>query len=331
MNLLPFRVYQILSEHTDGDHALAMGELLRLLRTEYGLRCDRRAAYAALDKLRAVGCHIPEYQDDGEGYRLLSRSLEPSEVRLLSDAVSAFPGISQRQCEQLLDRLQRGLSRWQRAQCRPLIAGVPWRGMNHEAFLSVEVLEEAVSRRCQVEFQYMEYGMDKRLHPRRERPYRVSPYGLCFANGNYYLICRYQGAEDISHYRVDRIQSPVLLEEQPAEPLPAGLDLARYVRERVYPFPGEAVHAVLRCESDLLSDVLDRFGMETQLRDNGDGTFDATVFTGAAGLKFWALQYVAVCQVLEPLGLRREIGEILRNGWERYETMSETVTDVRTK
>ena len=43
MNLLPFRVYQILSEYTDGDHALAMGELLRLLRTEYGLRCDRRA------------------------------------------------------------------------------------------------------------------------------------------------------------------------------------------------------------------------------------------------------------------------------------------------
>lgn len=111
MNLLPFRVYQILSEYTDGDHALAMGELLHLLRTEYGLRCDRRAAYAALDKLRDAGCHIPEYQDDGKGYRLRSRSLEPSEIRLLSDAVSAFPSISQRQCEQLLDKLQRGLSR----------------------------------------------------------------------------------------------------------------------------------------------------------------------------------------------------------------------------
>ena len=318
MSLLPFRVYQILSEYTDGDHVLAMGELLRLLRTEYGLRCGRRAVYAALDRLRAVGCHIPEYQDDGEGYRLLSRSLEPSEVRLLSDAVSAFPGISRRQCGQLLDKLQRGLSRWQREQCRPLVAGTPWRGMNQETFLSVEVLEEAVSRRCQVEFQYMEYGMDKRLHPRRQRPYRVSPYGLCFANGNYYLICRYQGAEDISHYRVDRIQSPVLLEEQAAEPPPSGLDLERYVRERVYPFPGEAVRAVLRCESDLLSDVLDRFGMNTQLQSNGDGTFDAVVFTGAAGLKFWALQYVGACQVLEPLWLRQEIGDSLRTGWENY-------------
>ena len=323
MNLLPFRVYQILSEYTDGDHALAMGELLRLLRTEYGLRCDRRAVYAALDKLRAVGCHIPEYQDDGEGYRLLSRSLEPSEVQLLSDAVSAFPGISQHQCEQLLDKLQRGLSRWQREQCRPLVVGAPWRGINHETFLSVEVLEEAVSRRCQVEFQYMEYGMDKRLHPRRERPYQVSPYGLCFANGNYYLICRYQGAMDISHYRVDRIQSPVLLEEQTVEPLPAGLDLAQYIRERVYPFPGEAVHAVLRCENDLLSDVLDRFGMETQLRDNGDGTIDAVVFTGGDGLKFWALQYVSACQVLEPDWFRKEISDTLRMGWENYRKVPE--------
>lgn len=100
-----------------------MGELLRLLRTEYGLRCDRRAVYAALDKLRAVGCHVPEYQDDGEGYRLLSRPLEPSEIRLLSDAASAFPGISRRQCERLLEKLGRGLSRWQREQCRPLSVG----------------------------------------------------------------------------------------------------------------------------------------------------------------------------------------------------------------
>ena len=109
-----------------------------------------------------------------------------------------------------------------------------------------------------------------------------------------------------------------MLEDQFIEPLPPGLDLERYVRERVYPFPGEAIRAVLRCEAELVSDVLDRFGMETQLRDNGDETFDAMVFTGAAGLKFWALQYVAVCQVLEPEWLRREIGEALRSGWENY-------------
>ena len=108
------------------------------------------------------------------------------------------------------------------------------------------------------------------------------------------------------------------------EPLPARLDLARYVRERVYPFPGEPVRAVLLCERDLLSDVLDRFGMETHLRDNGDGTFDAAVFTGAAGLIFWALQYLGACQVLEPLWLRQEIGNSLQAVWENYRKDPET-------
>lgn len=46
MNLLPFRVYQALSEHTDGDHALPIGKFLSLLRRSYGLRCDRRAPIA---------------------------------------------------------------------------------------------------------------------------------------------------------------------------------------------------------------------------------------------------------------------------------------------
>ncbi len=39
----------------------------------------------------------------------------------------------------------------------------------------------------------------------------------------------------------------------------------------------------MRCEADLASDMLDQFGIETQLRDNGDGIFEATIFIGSAG------------------------------------------------
>lgn len=55
LNILPFRVCQILSKHTDADHALPMGELRRLLRTEYGLPCGRRAVYAAPSPLERLG------------------------------------------------------------------------------------------------------------------------------------------------------------------------------------------------------------------------------------------------------------------------------------
>lgn len=317
--LLPIRIYQILEEYSDQEHPLAMGELRRLLRLEYGLTCDRRTVYGALNTLRQAGCDIPEFQDSGAGYCLLSRRLEPSEVRLLLDCAAAFPGMGEGQYRDLKGKLLQGLSRAQRQTCRPLPLPSGYRGLNRAVLLAVEVLEEAIAAGRQVSFQYMEYRMDKKLHPRRARPYQVHPYGLCFSNGNYYLICRYPGYETLSHYRVDRIQNPVLAEE-PADPLPTGLDLSRYVRERVYQISGESIQAVLRCESSLLSDVLDRFGLDTMLYDNGDGTFDAAVTAEPEGLKFWAMQYLERCEIRQPQRLRQELACSLLEGWELYRT-----------
>ena len=328
-HLLPVRLYQILEEHSDPERPLSMGELRRLLRLEYGLTCDRRTVYGALDPLRQAGFDIPEFQDSGAGYYLLSRRLEPSEVRLLLDCAAAFPGMGERQYLDLKEKLLCGLSRSQRAACRPLSLPTVYRGINREVLLAVEVLEEAIAAGRQVSFQYMKYGMDKKLHPRRERPYQVHPYGLCFANGNYYLICRYPGYDTLSHYRVDRIQNPVLTQE-PRDPLPQGLDLSRYVRERVYQISGKSIQAVLRCENSLLSDVLDRFGLDTMLHDNGDGTFDAVVTGEPEGLKFWSVQYLERCEIRKPQRLRQELAQTLREGWELYCAPLTSVDDHQT-
>lgn len=56
------------------------------------------------------------------------------------------------------------------------------------------------------------------------------------------------------------------------------------------------------------------------------GGADSNAGFGAVGLKFWALQYVPVCQVLEPLWLRREISEALLAGWEKYRKMLEATS-----
>ena len=121
----------------------------------------------------------------------------------------------------------------------------------------------------------------------------------------------------MSHYRVDRIQDPVLTQES-REPLPQGLDLSRYVRERVYQISGKSIQAVLRCENSLLSDILDRFGLDTMLHDNGDGTFDAVVTAEPEGLKFWSVQYLERCEIRKPQRLRQELAQTLQEGWELY-------------
>lgn len=317
-HLIPIRLYQVLEEHSDQEHPLSMGELRRLLRVEYGVDCDRRTVYGALDSLRHAGCDIPDFQDSREGYFLLTRRLEPSEARLLLDCAAAFSGLGERQYQDLERKLLQGLSLHQRKLCRPLSLPTGYRGLNRNVLLAVEVLEEAIAARRQVAFQYMEYGMDKKLHPRRERPYQVHPYGLCFANGNYYLICRNPRYEALGHYRVDRIQSPAVLIGEPVDPLQPGTDLSRYVRERVYQISGESIQASLLCENSLLSDVLDRFGMETGIRPHGDGNFTATVTAEPEGLKLWAMQYMERCEIREPAWLRRQMERIFSEGWSLY-------------
>ena len=96
------------------------------------------------------------------------------------------------------------------------------------------------------------------------------------------------------------------------------MDLSRYVRERVYQISGQSIQAVLHCEDSLLSDILDRFGLDTILRSNGDGTFDATVTAEPEGLKFWAMQYLERCEILQPQRLRQELAQTLLEGWELY-------------
>ena len=317
-HLIPIRLYQILEEHSDQEHPLSMGELRRLLRVEYGVSCDRRTVYGALDSLRCAGCDIPDFQDSREGYFLLSRRLEPSEVRLLLDCAASFSGLGARQYRDLERKLLQGLSLPQRKRCRPLSLPTGYRGLNRDVLLAVEVLEEAIASRRQVTFQYMEYGMDKKLRPRRERPYQVHPYGLCFANGNYYLICRSPRYETLGHYRVDRIQSPAVLPGEPADPLPPGTDLSRYVRERVYQISGGSIQASLLCENSLLSDVLDRFGMETAIRPRDDGTFTAMVTAEPEGLKLWATQYMERCEIREPDWLRQQMERFFFEGWSLY-------------
>ena len=160
-HLIPIRLYQILEEHSDQEHPLSMGELRRLLRVEYGVSCDRRTIYGALDSLRRAGCDIPDFQDSKDGYFLLSRKLEPAEVRLLLDCAAAFSGIGDRQYRDLERKLLQGLSLHQRKLCHPLSLPTGYRGLNRSVLLAVEVLEEAIAARCQVTFQYMEYGISK--------------------------------------------------------------------------------------------------------------------------------------------------------------------------
>ena len=200
-------ILEILREYSDAEHILSMREIIQKMKSIYDSTVDRRTVYSAVNLLKYdLGYEISVYEENKCGYYLQERELEPSEVRLLMDTVYTFDGIPVRQSEMLIDKLQKFLSCYQRkSYCNLKIIRAERRTPNKAVFSTIDLLDEAISKKVQVEFTYLQYDLQKRLMPQKQMRYLVNPYMLVFANGNYYLVCNYNGHDNISYYRVDKI------------------------------------------------------------------------------------------------------------------------------
>lgn len=300
---------EILREYSDEEHILAMRDLIQKMNALYDLKPDRRTVYSAISLLIDLGYDISMYEDNGIGYYLRNRDFEQSEILLLTDAVYSFPFIPAKQSEGLISKLQKQLSVHKRKQYRHLtVVRQEKKTNNRQVFLNIELLDEAIQEKKQVSFFYLQYGTDKMLHLRREKPYTVNPYGMVFMNEHYYLVCNLSGKPNTSLYRIDRIKDISILESEWNKPLENNSE----VMNAVYAFSGKSEYIKMTCDMVILDDVIDQFGTGATIRSLDEKAFELTIKAPPRGVKFWALQYLPYAEVLEPAWLREEIIESVR-------------------
>lgn len=300
---------EILREYSDEEHILAMRDIIQKINALYDLKPDRRTVYSAISLLIDLGYDISMYEDNGIGYYLRNRDFEQSEILLLTDAVYSFPFIPAKQSEGLISKLQKQLSVHKRKQYRHLtVVRQEKKTNNRQVFLNIELLDEAIQEKKQISFSYLQYGTDKSLHLRREKPYTVNPYGMVFMNEHYYLVCNMSGKPNTSLYRIDRIKDISILENTWDKPLENNSE----VMNAVYAFSGKAEYIKMRCDMVILDDVIDQFGTGATIRSLDEKTFELTIKAPPRGVKFWALQYLPYTEILEPEWLREEIIESVR-------------------
>ena len=83
------------------------------------------------------------------------------------------------------------------------------------------------------------------------------------------------------------------------------------VRSTVYAYTGKIETVVLKVDPKKLNDVIDKFGSNITIAEEEDGRLRITLKASLSGMKYWALQYLAHVEVLEPMDLREEIAEML--------------------
>ena len=84
--LLILRILEILTEYSDSEHKLRQGNIMNLLRLNYGIECERKAVARNVEYLQDAGYDIVS---DKSGTYLAERKFEIGELRLLIDSVLA--------------------------------------------------------------------------------------------------------------------------------------------------------------------------------------------------------------------------------------------------
>ncbi len=342
---LILNILEILKHHTNPENPITQKKIAEYLEKDYGMVAERKAIKRNLAELMEAGYPVRMKTEKarngvnrktGETEENIACSdfyyehpFSDAELRLLIDSVLFSRSAPRKQGKELIRKLEDLTDESFHYRVNHISSLPENRPENKQLFYTIEILDEAISRKRQVELTYNSYGTDKQLHPRldgEEQPKRqiVNPYQMVATNGRYYLICNYDQHDNVTYCRLDRITDIMLLDtlRKPARSIPElkdGLDLPKHMAEHLYMFPGKAERVIFRAKKYLLNDLIDWFGKDIQFSDETEDEVTASVRVNPDSMRLWALQYALHVNIMEPEKLRKRVEEDILEAAKNYD------------
>lgn len=317
---------RILNSQTDQEHPMTIARMMELLQAQGIDVKDRKSLYDDLETLRTFGMDIEMHREGRSvGYYVASRPFELPELKLLVDAVQSSRFITRKKTDQLIRKVESLASAHQGRQLqRQVYVTGRIKSMNESIYYSVDALHEAIDSGKQIGFHYFEWVLGRgreRVAKRLRRGgdwYRVSPLALIWDNENYYLVGYDSAAQEIRHYRVDKMQDLHIL-DLPREGEVREFDPAAYASSLFGMYHGELETVKLRFENSLIGVVADRFGREVFLSPDGEDHFIVTTKV-AVSPQFlsWVFSFGRQAEILQPQSVRQQFFTLLEENKEHY-------------
>ncbi len=342
--MIIMNILDILEKYTDEDHRLSQKDICEILNDEYTMKTDRKTVKKNIMNLIDAGYDI-EYSEsvrtvknkDGSTEEsivlsdfYLNRNFTEGELRLLIDGLLFSKHIPYSQCKALVKKLEGLSSIYFKSSVKHIMTFPDGQNDNKQLFYHIELIDEAISKKRQISFKYLEYGTDKKMHVKKRpdgtmREYLINPYQMAAKEGKYYLICNYDKYDDISNYRLDRIKDLKIL-DTPAKPYEKlkwadgkSFDLHKYMSEHIYMYSGENARVKFRITKPMISDVIDMFGKDICFSDETDTHVTVTANVNEMSMHQFAKSFAPDVVVLEPESLAEKIKEDLKRSLEKYE------------
>lgn len=208
------------------------------------------------------------------------RNFQLAELKLLVDAVQSSRFITVKKSHELIHKLEQQTSAYgaQTLQRQVFVAGRV-KSMNESVYYNIDAIHNAINEKRQITFRYFDYNICGRKVLRHNGAiYQMSPYALLCSDENYYLTAYDGKAQEIKHFRVDKMLDIQVTElSRDGEEIYESFDLGRYASIHFGMFKGEERDVLLRCKNCFSHVIIDRFGEAVHITPEDDSHFTALV------------------------------------------------------
>ena len=308
-------IMDLLLQQSDAEHPVTTRQILDHLAAQ-GISAERKSVYDDLEALRLYGLDILAANDGrSRGYYIGQRAFELPELKLLVDSVQSSKFITRKKSLALIRKIERLASVHQAKPLqRQVFVANRIKTMNESIYYNVDAIHSGISNNRKIRFRYFDLTVKKERRYRKDGAwYVVSPYALTWDDENYYLVAFDSQADQIKHYRVDKMTDIDALEERrDGQAAYDDLDMAVYARKVFGMFAGREEPVRLRFDSRLVGAVLDRLGQEATLFADGEDHFTVTTSVVPSPQFFaWIFGFGDLAQVLGPETVVRQMREQL--------------------
>lgn len=313
---------ELFEERTDTEHEITIKDMQAHL-DGYGISADRRTLYQDIETLQFYGMDI-EHEKNGRGYRLVSRDFEPYEVKLMIDAVSSSRFLSERRSRELVEKLKKLCSRYERDPIqRQLRLANRVKGTSKVLHINVNEIFNAIGNNRNVRFLYFKYDT-KKQKSYTKRVYEVSPWDMLYADDQYYLLAydpeEKKADKQFKYFRVDRMEKVETLEEQrTGGEEREKIDMVTRTKNNFNMFGGKIEMVTLRFPNFQFEMAMDRFGHDIIPMKDGPDHFTVTVPV-AVGPHFygWVFGLKNYVTIMGPEHVRQGMKDMLEAVGKRY-------------
>ncbi len=311
-------IYEILKIYSDENHIISTDKIREKLKNIYGVDMERRAIYRNIEALRSMGIEIEGYQDNREGYYLIDRAFELSEVRLLCDAVAASDMIKEEAGRTIIKKLIATQSIFQgRMLQKTVFVKSDKKITNRQIFYNIDALNVAINQGCKVCAKLMEYGMEQELCERQDSPVVFSPYVTLWAEGNYYVLAKRENENQIEHIRIDFIKDITIL-ERGVDMIFGGFNADQYAQHYIYQAGENKERFELECKKELWQELAETFGTDATITKMDSTGIAVKIATVPSQVRSWVLRHINECEVISPKRFRDEIQSVIYEAYKKY-------------